>query len=251
VATEFPFRFETDLGTIAGRYDGIWEDLSDGTLWLKEFKTARSIKDLDWIHKDEQPMLYAYAAQKLMDIPVEGVLYTFLRKSVPDKPQRLVNGDFSKAKSQRTTAALYLQALRDDARMMATKQDAAGTIDSDVYDRLYHESLAKYQETINYFLEHEDYFLRKPLRKTKRQLEENFYLLEAVMREIISHPEMYPTPSPIKCARCAFKDPCDLRLAGADYEVLLKEEYRARTPWDSEELEDEVGVASDVPPLRP
>jgi hypothetical protein len=97
---------------VVGTLDGVWRDLSNGDVFFKEWKTAASI-DLSNLGFDEQAGTYwTYAPkwlwrQRLLSngLYPTHILYTFLRKSMPDeRPKdelgRALNIDGSVSKKQ-------------------------------------------------------------------------------------------------------------------------------------------------------
>jgi hypothetical protein len=207
----------------------VWRKIQDGTLWLKEFKTTAG-RQVDWIYKDEQPMVYSWVAGKLYSESIAGILYTFLFKKVPTFPKRKKNGEFSKSKQQNTTAELFVEALKQDAR-----ENSKGN--EDEYNRLLNIYLAEYYDIINHFAEERrnHYLWRQEVQKTDLQLELNMDRIDMTSKDMLD-PEvrLYNTPDMIKCARCAFKDPCRVREAGGDYEIYLQEDFRERRSWDAQ-----------------
>ena len=82
---------------LAGRFDGLVRYKGDGTYWIWETKTTRSIKELTYsLANDEQAGAYIYAAQEIYGRPISGVLYNILRKKVPTRPDVLQSGLLSK-----------------------------------------------------------------------------------------------------------------------------------------------------------
>lgn len=216
---------EEELGfTFSSRFDGVWRRRSDGTLWLKEFKTTRSMTELSFIERDPQPMLYSYIAQKKFGQPIEGILYTFLWKKAPEMPRELKDGMLSKATNQSTTAALYRQSLEAQARAIGGPN----------WEVIFKGLLAEYAVIMQYYLEQEEkYFKRVELRKTETQLAINLQNLTATIGEMLNPAtQLYPSDSQLKCPRCPFRDPCRIRLAGGSYDLLLQEEFRTRRGWD-------------------
>jgi hypothetical protein len=234
LSTEKTGRLPRDGFVYGGRYDGVWRNKTSGKLWLAEFKTTRSMQEIAFIYKDPQPMLYLMEAEHEFHVRLEGVLYTFLWKKVPEMPKRLQNGTFSKSKSQATTASLYIEALRKDAKALSSG-------DPQEYDRLMQYRMAEYAEVLTYLAGQEDqYFRRIPLEKTRYELEQNLAYLDMTVREMLDpNVALYPSPSQVKCPRCPFKDPCDVRHLGGNYQLLIAEEYRKRVGWQEELLFEE------------
>jgi hypothetical protein len=75
--------FEVPCGH-ARRFIGIWDGIVryDGEWWVLEHKTTAGMdsKYLDKLLRDEQATGYVYAAAKLLDIPIAGILYNIIEK---------------------------------------------------------------------------------------------------------------------------------------------------------------------------
>lgn len=121
------------LTIYVGTVDGVWRKLSDRTLWFKEFKTTgKGVDDLfRGLPMDEQAGGYwTFAPEALRDIGVlkpkdklEGVLYTALRKSIPnpdwvfDEYGQKLNQDGSVSKVQPAKNFGRIPVFRDRADM--------------------------------------------------------------------------------------------------------------------------------------
>lgn len=99
-----PIRFH---GTI----DRVCVD-SFGRLYLLDYKTAKGA-DTNKLDTDDQVSRYMWAAEQYLGMPIEGFVYLQLTKDVPKAPRKLQKGGISSDVSQRTTRALYKQALVD------------------------------------------------------------------------------------------------------------------------------------------
>lgn len=226
LSTEQTEEMEVDGYKWRSRFDGIWRYKPDGTLWLKEFKTTRSMKEMDFIYRDPQPMLYQLVAQEVLGQEIEGTLYTFMWKKVPQLPRRLKDGSWSKAEKQNTTAELYIVALKQMVEEMG--------IPPEEEERMYDLFLKEYAETISFFQEQKDkFFLRKELKKTQSDLQRNLEWLDKTAQQMIDPDvDLYPAPSQMKCPRCPFDQPCRIRFSGGDYSGIIEEEFRRRDYWD-------------------
>jgi len=96
IYTETPFRIKiTRKGKPIGRFwstfDGVYRDLDDGLVYLMEHKTASQISTA-YLELDDQGGSYFSVATQLLrargvlrpDENIAGVMYNFLRKSMPD-----------------------------------------------------------------------------------------------------------------------------------------------------------------------
>ena len=228
--TEFSVPLRTANGRsspkvyLGGRFDGLVRRKDNGTFWLLETKTTRSVKELlDSLENEFQPGVYIYATRELMGWPVSGVLYNILRKKVPTTPRLLNNGMLSQDKRIDTTAVHYLQAIRE----------AHPDLDED-------EITALYGDMLNHLMSDMEnpFFARVAIRRTPKeidQLAEDVWRIALDMTKPNIH--IYPYPDWFKCKRCAFRAPCLAMNAGVDYELILQSEYRTRGTWDVEEAD--------------
>ena len=109
-----PDRYRIDY---RGTFDGAFRDLSDGSIWLLEHKTAAGLA-VEHLPLDEQNGAYTAMAEIMLkreglmrkgDI-FEGVMYNFLRKAMAD--DRLVNPDGLRTNKPQKTH--YVSALDPD-----------------------------------------------------------------------------------------------------------------------------------------
>jgi hypothetical protein len=199
---------------LGGRFDGIVRRRDDGTLWLFETKTTRSIKELqNTLAFDEQAGAYIYAAQLLLGEQVYGVIYNILRKKVPTTPRLLQNGTLSVNKSIDTTASYYLRAAMSHHQDMSREN----------LIELYNEILMDLHERGNLF------FSRTIIRRTPGEIAELADNLWYVALEMVRpSTKLYPSPSWTSCTFCRFRAPCLAVNTGADVSMLLENEYRER-----------------------
>lgn len=79
----------------------------DGKYYLEESKSGRDV-NLSHVPIDFQAGVYVTIAEKVLDIPIEGLVYTKNKKSIPNAPKVLKSGALSTDKSQSTTYELYM-----------------------------------------------------------------------------------------------------------------------------------------------
>lgn len=213
-----PLRTETGRPSsrvfLGGRFDGIVRRRDDGSLWLFETKTTRSIKELqNNLAFDEQAGAYIYAAQGLMGERVYGVIYNIMRKKVPTKPRVLQNGMLSQNKSIDTTVEYYWRAAEEN------HPDASREELLDMYGEILQHLLDKGNE----------FFSRTVVRRTEAEIEQLHENLRITSLEMVrpSTP-LYPAPSWTSCTFCRFRAPCLQVNAGKDPEFILQAEYRQR-----------------------
>ena len=202
---------------LEGRFDGIVQRKDDGSLWLWEVKTTRSIKELsDSLRLDEQAGAYLLAAQKLYGKPFAGVLYTMLRKKAPTRPDKLQNGMLSKKKSLDTSSYAYAEAIRSHHEES-----------SDEYLLEHYGTMLRHYSEKN-----TSFFLRVPVYRTQQELS----LLEADLWHVATDMTnldvpLYPSPNWLSCKFCFFRAPCELMNSGNSPKLTLEASYRERQPW--------------------
>lgn len=89
------------LAIYAGTFDGVYRWLVDGSLWLMEHKTAKSIT-LGHLPLDDQAGGYWAIANKVLraqgligpDEAIKGIMYNFLRKAMPDEREQNEDGQY-------------------------------------------------------------------------------------------------------------------------------------------------------------
>lgn len=211
---------------LAGRIDGVSIHKPTGTLWLREYKTARSIPEEETkIAKSLQHRLYAWAAQQMVGKPVAGVEYRFARKASPQFPRKLNSGKPSVALTgdgEYVTTGTF----RTAYEVYTGKQliDANGAV------------LTEYAEHYNALLKREaegQFFKVITVQRTSTELTTAVDTIASVAQEMLNESTLlYPMPDVLgwNCNNCLFRAPCDRMDAGKDAEFLLKHEYRTRLP---------------------
>lgn len=222
--TEFKVPFVTPGGRkstktyLAGRFDGVVQRIDNGTLWLFETKTTRSIKELtDSLWNEEQTGAYILAAEHIFKKKISGVLYNVLRKKVPTEPQVLKNGKLQKRADLATTAEAYFDACK--------QHHSDWTVE---------EIQEEYGEYLQGLLDRgNEFFAREPVYRSRSELRQLQLDLWAVSLEMSRKTtSIYPSPSWLNCKFCTFRAPCQALNAGADFEDVLEQEYVHRENWN-------------------
>ena len=221
-------------GTIllAGRFDGIALDKKTGKKWLLEFKTARTLKNVQWVFRGMQGTAYVYAAQRLFG-DIEGIMYRVLRKRVPDEPSALQKEHhFSQAKKHKTTFAFHKYMLRKYAQQQGIPADEVFRYNEGMLRRLHGE--VEDDGCSNQF------FLQKKLRKGQDLLDSVMHSIYIHGMEMASRPVITATPSYMGCMMCPFRSPCDLLNRGMDEaaQAVLDAEFAPRDYWEGEDDDD-------------
>jgi len=197
---------------LAGRFDGIVRRRDNGQLYLWEIKTTRSIaereKQLDF---DEQTSAYLYAAREL-GYDVQGVIYTLIRKKLPESPRILKNGLLSTDKSVDTTAEHYLACIKT--------QHSNAPLDRDTLLHYYGDILTHLGSQPNKF------FKRCVVHRSQREIEHSAGEIIDVAREMLSPRTPIYMTATAGCNYCLFRSPCAAYNRGQDYEAILERDYQ-------------------------
>ena len=222
IATELSFNIPVEIpghGTheFAGRMDGVVERISDHTFWLFETKTTRSIKEYKiTLPLEEQPTFYAGAAQRVIERPIEGIIYNLMRKKLPRKLELLNNGFLTRDKRADTTLEAYWEAAKvahPDLSPEALKLE-------------YMDTLLLLEEKGNTFFE------RYEVRRTQEEITNVFGdVLNCAIDMLDPDTKLYPSPEWTNCRSCRFVDPCLATTRGQDIDYMLSEEYQPREEW--------------------
>lgn len=188
--------------------DGLVKDIYN-RYWILEHKTAAQLfEDQEWLSNDDQCGSYLWALTQL-DPPIyaEGVIYNSLRKKVPTPLRPLVNGGFSKNKTQDTTLDIALGTLRE-------------------YYGKVPKSYWEFLDTLK--AKPENFVQRVPVRRNRHEIQILGEYLRYEVMDMINNPTIYRSPSRINCSGCPFLAPCLMKWEGSDYEYYLDAQYKRR-----------------------
>lgn len=202
---------------IAGKFDGVVRRKSDDTWWLWELKTAASISDrVLRLPIDEQVSTYLLAAERLYKRPFAGVVYTTMRKKVPQMPKVLTNGNLSQTKTTQSFDSFVEYAKQHHGNNKA------------LINELYGDYLSDLHADGNAF------FDRRPVYRTADQLREIEMDLFYIGSEMQANPRLYPRSGP-HCAFCPYMEPC-FNMERAD--EILASHFRVNTSREMTEDTD-------------
>jgi hypothetical protein len=222
---------------LEGRFDGIVQRKDNGTYWIWEVKTARSISQLvSTLDNDLQAGVYCLAAQELLGIPISGILYNIMRKKAPAQPRVLQNGMLSRAANIDTTPHYYLKAINEHHSEILAEWDEQeqGSWITYEYGEILNSLIVKQSE--------KPFFERVAIRRTQRELESLAKQVHYIGLEMVRPSTViYPNPAWNTCTFCSFKAPCLAMNAGADIEPIMEAEYRPRRIWDPLEATEQGG----------
>jgi hypothetical protein len=182
---------------------------SDGLLWVWDHKTAAHVSgDTQFLDVDTQLTTYALVVGMAYNTAVGGVIYNELAKSVPSPPKVLSKGGLSQDKRQNTTYELYRK-----------------TIDEMGLDTAPYGAMLEFLRN-----KEQSYFRRTPIRRNARELEHQYEIMVAEVRDMLSSPFLYPNPSKINCSGCDFRHPCLVESELGDVKFVLYDPmlYRER-----------------------
>lgn len=209
---------------LAGRFDGLVRRKDDGSVWLLETKTTRSIKEfVVAVGNAEQAAAYITAAQKQLGVQVEGVLYNLMKKRVPAAPDVRLDGQLSQDMKFDGTPEYYIQCVKNHHTDWTPAQMNA----------VYAPFISKLRTRPS------DWFARMPVRRTQHELKQFSADLWTVALEMTRKTTpIYPSPSQMNCTWCQFRDVCLAYNRGEDIEPIFEHEFRPKREWDSLEARE-------------
>lgn len=223
--TKQPFKTE-DLVEMGAEYreivyhgtiDRLVQD-QNGLYWILDYKTARTF-DTSKLPTDPQITAYCWAAEQWLDVPIEGMLYVQLLKTVPKPPRRIKSG-ISADKSQKTTHYLYREALIEEY----------GDVSKAPIKNIDFLNDLALRET-----EYGDDFIRYDWVPKNNATKVNAYkhILQEGREMIDPHTPLYPNPTRDCSWDCPFRSMCIAMDEGADWEEYLNDfEERIETMTD-------------------
>jgi len=191
--------------------DGVAED-SDGRIWILEHKSAASFSSsYDYLSLDDQCGSYILFLQEEMNRPIEGVIYTVLKKKAPQPLRVLKSGAFSVDKNQDTNYAIAYQTIKESG-----------------------QSIDQYREFLDYLYQKPDNFVhREVVRRNQNEIRALEQSLLWEITDMLHDPKIYRSPSAWNCGQCAYYSPCLQRWEGADITSTLRLNYREREEIDA------------------
>lgn len=220
-AVEVPFTVEWDGILIGGKIDALFEDTRTGLVWVKEYKTTRSISEMaEAIRWDLQPILYHWATEQMGYNVAPGVLYDIILKVNPFKVDLLKNGLPTRAlasKLKGTSLEIYLQVL--DQAIEDTGADEV-------------ETRAKYANVIEELRKREPGHIRRqtlliPPNVIDRQLRFIKSTVDNLMIPNARVPveETIPYMHRWNCPKCSVKEVCRAIEDDLDWQAILDRDF--------------------------
>lgn len=188
----------------------------DGQVAVVDHKTASRAPDSAHLDIDDQLTAEVYSWWKHSgDFPEEAVYNVALKRIA--KPPRLIKKGraLSQDRTQSTTHALYLEAIRENGF-----------------------AVGEYADMLVYLVEQESeggqFFRREVTFRTPAQMaafERDLYQEWRDMRAVASHPERaYPSPSSLNCRSCPVRSICVTIQEDGDVEAVAKAGYVVAEP---------------------
>lgn len=199
---------------MTGTLDLLVRNTRTRKLWVVDHKTCASFVDPAALEFDDQMVAYLYLVyRKYNEVPA-GAVYSMLRKKIPAEPLVLKKGGLSKAVNIDTTPAVYRAAIEREGL--------------DVAD--YADILAR--------LEHNEFFRRETVMRTRRELELFEQQIQLEVPEML-RPDapVFPTMTQDCIWSCQFRDLCRTRATGGDVEFSIAANYKAVEDYDARWLE--------------
>jgi CRISPR/Cas system-associated exonuclease Cas4 (RecB family) len=182
-----------------GRIDLILEDMRDGLYWILDHKTAAQFGQTEHLELDAQCGSYVWGLKKMLNLDVQGIIYSESRKKVPKRPDVLKNGNLSKNKNQGTSYYAYLEAIEEGG----------------------HE-IGFYREFLDYLqTEGQEYFRRMQVHRSRAELASIERNIQQEAIDMLNNPSIYPNPDRWNCNGCVFRTPCLMRQDNSDWQWHL------------------------------
>jgi hypothetical protein len=248
ISIEQPFsvkitRHGKPIAVFASRWDGVFRDLADGKIKLLENKTASQISTA-YLELDDQGGSYWAVASQVLRAKgilkpgedIDGIIYNFLRKAMPDTRPRNAAGDYL----NKPVKEHYLIALRsagiETVEQGSPKSGPVPIEKATVKDLEVAASFAglEVQGEVSQ-KQPPPLFVREPMHRVpseqRTQLEkiaDEVEVMNAVRNGII--PVTKTTTK--DCPKCPLWGPCTLHERGADsYRSLLKSNFLQIDPY--------------------
>ena len=232
------------LATMVGTFDALAYNVKTGRYVLLEHKTAKSIEEVQ-INSGygEQGLTYFWAADITLhhigalpaDEHVDGVLFNFLRKAVPDQRPRNSEGHYlNKPKKDALVRACKQEGLPLTGTMEALAQRLTGIGWSDAKIARLGE-VSKIQPS-PLFNRQELLLGPHEMQRINTRIRNEAWEMGQVRDGKLP---IYKNPTKDCSWDCPFYTACELHEIGQDYEAVLDFDFKPWNPYDAHELEAE------------
>ena len=197
-----------------GTVDKVVED-EYGNWWIVDYKTAEAFNTTK-LPLDPQISAYCWALEQYLEHPIEGMMYIQLSKKPPHPPKVTKRG-ISTDKRQRTTPAMYKEALIDYYGSLAETPEAQ----LDMLDYLHQQKSPFIQ--IDF------------VERNRTQKAFTYQYIRQEGKEMLN-PQIpiYPNPTWNCIQMCQFADVCKAMERGDDWKTILLETTEKKETTDEE-----------------
>lgn len=184
---------------LAGTFDGVVQRLDNGLLYLWEIKTTRSLIEREkQLALDSQTDTYAGSAQEVLGQPIAGIIYTLIRKKIPDTPKVLQNGNMERKASADTTVEFYLDCVKKHHSPYFDNDAELKSYLADAYGDYLNELLKKPN----------NYFRRVIVNRSPAELATARWELLATAQQMVNFRTPIYRTDGYHCNYCLFRQPC-------------------------------------------
>lgn len=204
------------LPLLSGRIDLVGYREGEDAPWIMDHKTSVTAPSVRALDLDDQLTGYCYIYWRLTGIVPRGAIYNVLSKEPPTPPRVLKDGSLSRAKDQRTTFELYVQA-----------------IDEHGLDR------EEYEEYLEFLAEKgwKQFFVREGVQRNEDELRSFerrlMHEYEDMQRGLANPGFLYPNPGQRTCGICSFIPLCQSIEEQGDWEYVRDTMYQVQEPRHS------------------
>lgn len=224
--TEIPVKVYLDNNTLFVGYVDRFPRDAQGRNWVMDHKSCKSIPDEASRFADYQLLIYCWLLPQLGYSTPDGVIWDYIRKKGPTKPEQLKAGGLSKAQKIDTTYEVY----------MATVDELLGP-----------EARPEYEEFAKSLKGREEKFLRRIYLPKPNQA-----MVGTVVNDLMSTMAEINTKGPTStvrsmtrdCPWCSYYTLCQAELRGLDSEFIRKADYKIKGE-DNDSKEEVLGIADE------
>lgn len=214
---------------LIGTFDGVVKNKHNGKTYLWEIKTTRSLSEREkQLQLDNQADAYTNAAQRILGMPIDGIIYTLIRKKIPEHPKIIKGNLLSVAESQDITAEWYLDLVKQHH------------FPQSMLDRMLINAWIKdqYGNFIDYLAKRgNNYFSRVVVNRSQIELADSWTQLQAVAREMINPKTAIYRSEDHHCNYCLMRQPCLAKFKGQDYATILNNSFVYNERYADEVIE--------------
>jgi len=245
--------FELPIGRVLGEriiyvgtFDGVWRHLPTKKIRFPEHKTGVSIVT-DALALNEQAGAYwAYGPrwlrlQRLLepDEELDGIIYNFLRKSIPDSDAHYDEQGRKLNKPKRDALLTLYGTLGRSVPKRVDGKKGVPTIDAMMEDL----GEAAWKASEPSLVQATEFFHREPVFRGPNEAEMVKRRIKQQVRDMIvasRDPEeyVYKNPGPQfmpNCRFCSFKDICEVHETGNNWKAMIPALYTVWNPYDAHE----------------